>query len=130
MATNYQRGRAKEYDTIRKLEAMGYNCLRAASSKGLYDVVGVRFDGCVLVQCKLTSSGNFSEDENCSLLRDLPVHPSTRKELWIFEAGKGLVEVRDLKEEKFDARTSDGKTKRDEARARAKHIKRSSRKRK
>lgn len=127
MASNYARGRSKEYDTIKKLEAMGYTCIRSASSKGLWDVMGVRFDGTVLVQTKLTSSGNFSEDENCVLLRELPVHPTTSKELWIYVAGKGLVEVRDLKQAKPDARTAEGKKLREEARQRAKHIKRSSR---
>jgi hypothetical protein len=122
MASNYQRGRAKEYDCMGKLEAQGYTCTRSASSKGLWDVVGVRFDGTKLIQIKLTSKGDFSEDENCALLRDLPAHPTTDKELWIYHAGKGLVEVRNLKEPKFDARTADGKAHRDKARERAQQI--------
>jgi hypothetical protein len=127
MASNYVRGRSKEYACIETLEQLGYTCLRAASSKGLFDVVGVRFDGTALVQVKLTSSGDFSEDENCSLLRDLPVHPSTLKELWLYEKGKGLVEVRDLKALKSDARTKEGKALREESRQRATEIKKSSR---
>lgn len=109
------------------IEAMGYTPNRSASSKGLWDVHGVRHDGVLLIQCKLTSSGNFSEDENCESLRNLPVHPTTLKELWIFEAGKGLVEVRDLKQPKYDARTSEGKACREKARERARFYKRASR---
>lgn len=129
MASNYQRGRAREYDTIKKLEAQGYTCTRSASSKGLFDVVGVRFDGVVLVQCKLTKSGDFSEDENCALLRDLPVHPTTRKELWIFLDGEGLMEVRDLKETKPDYRTAAGREQRAKNQERASHVRQCSRKR-
>ena len=109
MATNYVRGRAKEYTVRDTLIAQGYTCIRAASSQGLWDVMGVRFDGVILVQAKLTSTGSFSEDENCQKLRDLPVPPNVRKELWIYESGKGLVEVRDLKDEKPDSRTAEGK---------------------
>ena len=119
MATNYVRGRAKEYAVKNALEAMGYHCTRAASSQGLADIVGIRYDEMRLVQAKLTSDGSFSEDENCQKLRDLPVPPNCKKELWIYEKGKGLVEVRDLKEAKPDARTELGKALRIRARERA-----------
>lgn len=119
MATNYVRGRAKEYAVKATLEGMGFNCIRAASSQGLYDLACVRADEVRLVQSKLTSSGDFSEDENCRLLRELPVPHNVRKELWLYMKNEGLVEVRDLKEPKPDARTAEGKAQRDKARSRA-----------
>lgn len=120
MPSNYVRGRYKEYAVMRILEPQGYTCTRSASSKGLWDVVAVRADEVRLVQSKLTSTGSFCEDENCQLLRDLPVPPNVKKELWIFEPGrKGLVEVRDLKGPKPDARTAEGKRLRAEAREKA-----------
>lgn len=109
------RGRSKEYKVMYTLEPLGFTCTRSASSKGLWDVMAVRADEVRLVQVKYTKS-DFSEDENCSLLRDLPVHPSVKKELWIYEYNKGLVEIRDLKNEKPDARTAEGKILREENR--------------
>jgi hypothetical protein len=120
MATNYTRGRAAEYKAKRTLEGMGYHVTRAASSQGLADLVAVRADGFRLVQCKLTSSGDFSEDENCQKLRDLPVPMNCVKELWLYLKDEGLIEVRDLKEPRPDARTADGKAARERARERAK----------
>jgi len=124
MATNYVRGRAKEYEVKSTLEAMGYTCTRSASSQGLWDVSCVRADGTRLVQSKLTSTGDFSEDANCALLRDLPVAHNTTKELWLYVKGQGLVEIRDLREPKPDARTPEGKAQRERARERAIQVRR------
>jgi hypothetical protein len=122
VSSNYRRGRQKEYEAMDHLRVLGYEPMRAASSHGLFDVAGVRADGAKLIQCKLTS-GDFSEDENCRLFRLLEVPVNIDKELWIWQAGKGLVEIRDLKEPKFDARTEEGKTLRELARDRAKRLK-------
>lgn len=117
--TNYVRGREKEYACRDTLVAVGYSCTRSASSQGLWDVVGVRGDEIRLVQTKLTSSGNFSEDENCKDFRDLPVPPNCRKELWLYAKGEGLIEIRDLKEPKLSAVNAEGKAAREVARDRA-----------
>ena len=124
MNSNYVRGRAAEYAVKATLEAAGYECTRSASSQGLWDVVGVRADEVLLVQAKLTKSGDFSEDENCRLLRDLPVPANVRKELWLFQSGKGLIEVRNLKEPKHHLRTDEGKAQREDGRHRASALKR------
>lgn len=105
------------------LQPLGFTCTRSASSKGLWDVMAVRADEVRLIQVKYTKS-DFCEDENCSLLRDLPVHPSVKKELWIYEYNKGLVEIRDLKDTKPDARTREGKELREKNRAAAKELRR------
>lgn len=120
--SNYKRGRAKEYKTMQLLEPLGFTCTRSASSKGLWDVVAVRADEARLIQTKYTKQDHFSEDENCQLLRQLPVHPSVKKELWIFQYDKGLVEIRDLKLPKPDARTTEGKRLREMAREEARRI--------
>lgn len=39
--THYQRGRSAEYRVIKRLEDVGYVCVRAAGSKGLFDVVAI-----------------------------------------------------------------------------------------
>ena len=119
MSTNYVRGRQKEYQAKAMLEGMGYHVTRAASSQGLADLVAVRADGVLLVQCKLTSVGSFSEDENCRKLRDLPVPSNVRKELWLYVNGDGLAEVRDLKVPRIPATTPEGRAARDVDRARA-----------
>jgi hypothetical protein len=130
MASNYVRGRAMEYKVMYMLEACGFRTTRSASSHGLADVVAVRADEVRYVQVKLTKSGDFSEDENCRELRDLPVPGNVRKELWIFHGGKGLVEIRDLKRPKFDARTEEGRTEREAARKAAATMKEAYRRRK
>lgn len=122
MATNYQRGRAIEYNIKSTLEGAGFTCTRSASSQGLWDVTCVRADEVRYVQGKLTSTGDFSEDENCALFRQLAVPACVKKELWLYEAGQGIVEVRDLKAPKPDARTEEGKAQREANRAKAAHI--------
>ena len=56
MATRYSRGRAAEYRTIRYLEAMGYYVMRAAGSKGVFDLFAVRGDDRKLINNKLNCS--------------------------------------------------------------------------
>jgi hypothetical protein len=119
---NYVRGRSMEYKVMRTLELIGFTCTRSASSQGLWDVVCARGDEIRFVQSKLTSTGDFSEDENCTLLRELPLPACAKKEIWLYAAGEGLVEVRDLRKPKPDARTAEGKAHRERAREAAHHI--------
>jgi Holliday junction resolvase len=42
LMANYAKGRRREYRTQAILEAAGYQTMRAASSKGVADVIGVR----------------------------------------------------------------------------------------
>lgn len=80
----YKLGRRYEYRAIKLLEQFGYTCTRSASSQGLWDVVGVRFDEVKLVQVKFTSADKYYEDANCKEFRNLPVPDCVVKELWVF----------------------------------------------
>ena len=50
--THYTTGRRIEYRVVEILRSLGYLVIRSAGSHGLVDVVGLRKDGVVLVQCK------------------------------------------------------------------------------
>lgn len=55
MASNYQRGRYSEYKAIKHLQKEGYfYCTRSPASKGMFDVIGVGYDGGILLQTKRT----------------------------------------------------------------------------
>lgn len=53
--TGYTEGRRVEYEVIDELKEAGYDTVRAASSKGLADVVAVGADHLLLVSCKRTT---------------------------------------------------------------------------
>lgn len=42
MATNYERGRAREYRIMARLRAEGWFCIRSAGSKGPVDIVAFK----------------------------------------------------------------------------------------
>lgn len=52
--TGYQQGVRVERAVIADLTANGYQCIRAASSKGVADVVAVKVGQVLLVNCKRT----------------------------------------------------------------------------
>lgn len=53
--SGYAEGRRVEYDVIEHLKANGYDTVRAASSKGLADVVAIKPGQVLLVNCKRTT---------------------------------------------------------------------------
>jgi hypothetical protein len=53
--SDYTDGRRVEYDVIHYLQANGYDTVRAASSKGLADVVAIKPGQVLLVNCKRTT---------------------------------------------------------------------------
>lgn len=55
------KGRYYEHRSIALLERLGYYCMRSARSGGLWDIVGVRRDGVVLVQVKAASWPSVAE---------------------------------------------------------------------
>jgi len=50
--TRYNRGRAREWKTISLLESLGYECVRAAGSHGVFDVWACSKTELLLVQVK------------------------------------------------------------------------------
>lgn len=65
--TNYARGRRLEWDAQHDLEDNGYDTIRAASSKGIADVVGFKPGQVVFVQAK--TDGRISPADRVQLLR-------------------------------------------------------------
>lgn len=70
MATNYQRGRAREYRCQDTLRADGWLTTRAASSQGAFDIVAVCSQGSIrLIQCK--SGGAYVSKKDRAVLETL-----------------------------------------------------------
>jgi Holliday junction resolvase len=65
--TNYQRGVRLERDTVNELKAAGFVTIRAASSKGVADVVGFRPGQVLFIQAK--TDGRISPADRVCLLR-------------------------------------------------------------
>ena len=55
-STGYQLGTALEHRVKKQLEADGYFVVRAAASKGLVDLVALKWGQTLLVQCKRSGS--------------------------------------------------------------------------
>lgn len=84
--TNYARGRSKEYAACKALRDDGYCAQRTAGSHGVFDITAVSATTIKLVQVKYTDSG-YWQDGNVELLKQLPVPPSTNKEIWVYRKG-------------------------------------------
>jgi Holliday junction resolvase len=52
MPTNYERGRALEYDARARLTADGYFVIRSAGSKGVVDLCAIKLPDILFIQCK------------------------------------------------------------------------------
>lgn len=90
---NYRAGREREYRTMRLLEAIGYACTRAASSKGMWDVIAIRAQDIRLVQVKAGVAGPTRHDREA--IREVVVPAMCSKEIWWWKAraAEPLVEV-------------------------------------
>jgi hypothetical protein len=53
--SGYTQGRAVEYAVLHDLQQHGYDTVRAASSKGLADVVAIKVGQVLVVNCKRTA---------------------------------------------------------------------------
>jgi hypothetical protein len=86
MATNYSRGRAKEYATIYELQDEGYTCMRAASSKGMFDVLAWKEgEGPRCIQCKRESTPtNKTYPAERRQMFNTPVPLHATRELWVW----------------------------------------------
>ncbi len=82
---NYIRGRQREYRVMNMLEDLGYICVRAAGSKGMFDVVAIGPKDIRLVQVKLNRNASPKEK---AILKDFDAHPgNVVKEIWLFKDG-------------------------------------------
>lgn len=91
----YAKGRRAEYRAIAILEAAGYSVTRAASSKGLFDVVALGPAGARAISVK--SGTKYASSIERELLQDWrqKLAPTTSVEIWRFpdRAHDPLIEV-------------------------------------
>lgn len=86
MPTNYQRGRAKEHHAIAQLKKQGYATIRAAGSKGAYDLLAWK-DGepCRCIQVKREDKAcNSTYPAERRQLAQAPCPIGGRRELWVW----------------------------------------------
>lgn len=93
MGTNYASGRRKEWETVKRLKAEGYKCVRSAGSHGLWDVCAVGYGQVRLIQIKYTQSGYVPPAET-SEFKAWAVAPMISKEIWVYTKGRAEPEVR------------------------------------
>lgn len=86
MATNYQRGRAKEHHAIALLKRQGYSTIRAAGSKGAYDIIAWKDnEPCRCIQIKREDrASNSTYPMVRRQLSQAPCPLQGRRELWIW----------------------------------------------
>jgi Holliday junction resolvase len=90
---SYQRGRDREYQAQRKLEAMGYTVIRSAGSKSPVDLTAFSNEEVLLIQVKSISSGKPRKAEREKLL-SFPAPSFVRKQFWIkLKRGWDIIEV-------------------------------------
>lgn len=82
---NYNRGRAREYSTMRILENCGYECIRSAGSHGMFDVIAWNKSGVRFIQIKLDCKPTLAELEGLQECRSIPAGCTV--ELWTFKTG-------------------------------------------
>lgn len=76
----YRKGRAKEYASMRLLEAAGYSTFRMAGSHSCCDVIGVSPASVRLIQVKAgKASASPAEKEKFALV---PCPANCTKEIW------------------------------------------------
>jgi len=92
--TGYQEGRRVEWAVIHHLTENGYETIRAASSKGLADVVAVKDSQVLLVNCKRTTMPRPTERKN--LLRIAAMLPGVGIPLVALHPFRGRLEYRQL----------------------------------
>ena len=91
---NYKRGYRAELAARKEMETQGYTVLRAAGSKGPFDLVAFTGKTVRFIQVKRARNGNSGLTKAVKELVDVLVPPCAVKELWIWRDGRGFVERR------------------------------------
>lgn len=91
---NYQRGYRAELAAVTELKQEGYQALRAAGSKGPFDLIAWNAETVRFVQVKRVRNGNNGLAKAARELEAVPVPPYARKELWVWRDREGFVERR------------------------------------
>lgn len=86
MSNRYQQGRQAEHRAIQALTKQGYECMRAAGSKGAWDILAWK-DNMPVRHIQIKSEGRLSNQlykHECRLLALAPCSRNGRKELWVW----------------------------------------------
>lgn len=76
------KGRRLEHKTIRVLEAAGYDCTRAAASKGTWDIVAMNEDNLRLIQVKANHPPGPKERQS---MAGAKAPPLASREFWVWK---------------------------------------------
>jgi len=87
--SSYEKGKRIEYMVKKKLWLQGFNVLRVAGSKGLYDLVAWNEEQILFIQVKGT---RLRKEEKRLITQDL-VPESVIKQVWIKKGGDFVIEV-------------------------------------
>jgi Holliday junction resolvase len=87
------KGNRAEYKSIRLLESCGYNCVRSAGSKGLFDVIGISPTDIILCQ---TKSNRWPSETEMEQIKLFPCPPNTKKLIHKWVDRKSLPIVREI----------------------------------
>lgn len=82
---NGRRGAETERECVLELKRRGYAATRSAASKGFYDVIGIRGDSILLIQCKRTKSKSrafMKKDMDLLHASPRPDWPGARRQMW------------------------------------------------
>jgi len=93
MPTNYQRGRAIEYQAIHMLKEQGYAAQRTAGSHGPFDIIAWNADSIRLIQIKGTRGPTaittaLTKARNTWRDTPIPRAPAISLEVWVKERSK------------------------------------------
>jgi hypothetical protein len=86
------KGRRNEHRSIALLKSLGYECIRAAASRGVFDIVGIGSADFILLQVKSNQWPGAAEVET---LRLFPAPPNARK---LVHRWRDRVRLPDVKE--------------------------------
>ena len=87
------KGRRNEHKTIQLYEKLGYQAIRSAASKGLWDVIVWDSQGIVFIQCK---TNGLPGKEEMEALREAVVPPGARKLVHRWDDGKHMPVVKEV----------------------------------
>lgn len=91
MNARYQRGRRAEWRSRDRLRQAGYTVVRAAGSKGVFDLIGWTETETLLVQVKCD---RWPSPAELTLLRDVPTPPGWQKMVHRWDRRKPAPQVR------------------------------------
>lgn len=73
--SNYEAGRRLEYEVRDRFRELGYHVLRTAGSHGFYDLVAIKEEQILLIQCKLVSKASEAARLRSQWLSNPPFKP-------------------------------------------------------